>query len=364
MYCFNERMVTMDLTRAKDVSKKIEHWSRTGTLELYNEANEKKISISALLEEMDPTPRNSNGKADWPLDAFERQLMLFGIRSGDYNSITTQELFDGRGMILAPEWFRRQIIKGLQLYADADDLIAVSSKVNGPSFQPLYIDSPSDKGKSLGRFGQGTSMPKITILYRDKTISLSDFGRAFDFSYKVIQHSDLSELKVVLWYVGYNIQNDKIGSIYNLVIDGDGTVGGAGSVAASVSGYANLSYNDLVDLFVAFRPFKMTRFIVNTNVEATILKLSEFKDPQAGFSFQRTGDVMTPLGAKIAVYTGASDNYIAALDHRFAVKRGYNHELMIEHDKIIDRKIEQAAVSQELGYSVFLEDARKLLDMS
>jgi HK97 family phage major capsid protein len=354
----------MDLTRAKDIAKKIEQLSRTGSLELYNEANEKRVSVSVLLEEMDPTPHDQSGKQEWPLDAFERQLMLFGIRSGEYNSITVQELFDGRGMILAPEWVRRQIIRGMQLYADADDLVAVSTKVNGPSFQPLYIESPTEAGKSLAKFGQGASMPRVTILYRDKTISLNDYGRAFDFSYKVIQHSDLSELKVVLWYVGYNIQSDKVGAVYNLIVDGDGAVGPSHSVKAETAGYTNLTYDDLVELFVSFRPFKMTRIIVNTKVEAVILKLTEFKNPDAGFSFQRTGDVMTPLGAKIVVYTGASDDYIAALDHRFAVKRGYNQELMIEHDKIIDRKIEQAAVSQELGYSVFLEDARKFLDMS
>ncbi|MFC1555121.1 hypothetical protein ACFL7D_10830 [candidate division KSB1 bacterium] len=354
----------MDLAKAKDISKKIEQLSRTGSLELYNEANEKKVSISQLLEELDPTPRDQFGRPQWALDAFERQLMLFGIRSGEYNSITTQQLFGGRGMILAPEWFRRQIIKGMQLYADADDLVAVSSKVKGPSFQPLYIKNPSDKGKSLAKFSQGSSMPRVSVLYRDKSINLNDYGRAFDFTYKVIQHCDLSELKVILWYVGYNIQNDKMGAIYNLVMSGDGTVGTSNSVPAGTSGLSNLTYDDLVDLFISFRPFKMTRLIVSTAVEAAILKLSEFKDPQAGFSFQRTGDVMTPLGAKIAVYTEASDNYIAAIDHRFAVKKGYDQELIIEHDKIIDRKIEQTAVSQELGYSVFLEDARKYLDMS
>ncbi|MCP4726297.1 MAG: hypothetical protein GY863_14730 [bacterium] len=354
----------MDLQKSKDISRKVEHLSRTGSLEFYNEANEKKISISALLEEMDPTPVDPKGNPEWPLDAFERQLMLFGIRSGEYNSITVEELFDGRGMILAPEWFRRQIIKGMQLYTDADDLIAVSAKVKGPSFHPLYIDNASEKGKSLAKFGQSTEIPSVTILYRDNPVSLSDFGRAFNFTYKVIQHSDLSELKVVLWYVGYNIQNDKIGAVYNSVIEGDGLAQASESVAAASSGYTNLTYADLVNLFVAFRPFKMTRLIVNTAVEAALLKLTEFKDPQAGFSFQRTGDVVTPLGAKIAVYSGASNNYIAAIDHRFAIKKGYNQELMIEHDKIIDRKIEQAVVSQELGYSVFLEDARKYLDMS
>lgn len=354
----------MDLTKTKDVARKIENLSRTGSMELYNEANEKNVSISELLEEMDPTPTDMSGKPEWPLDAFERQLMYFGMRSGEYNSVKVQDLFEGKGMILAPEWFRRQITKGMKLYADADDLIAVSTKVKGPSFQPLYIDNPSEKGKSLGKFVQGSEMPKVSVLYRDKNISLSDFGRTFDFSYKVIQHSDLSELKVILWYVGYNIQNDKIGAVYNAVVNGDGASGPASSVASGLSGYANLSYADLVDLFVSFRPFKMTRLIVNSQVEAAILKLTEFKDPNAGFSFQRTGDVMTPLGSKIAVYDGASDNTIAAIDHRFAIKQGYNQELMIEHDKIIDRKIEQCAVSQELGYSVFLEDARKILDMS
>ena len=160
----------MELTRAKEISKNIEQWSRTGSLELYNEANERKMSISALLEEMDPTPRDQQGHPDWPLDAFERQLMLFGIRSGEYNSITVQQFFDGKGFILAPEWFRRQITKGMQLYADADDLVAVTSRVKGPSFQPLYIASPAEKGKSLGKFGQGASMPRVTILYRDKHI--------------------------------------------------------------------------------------------------------------------------------------------------------------------------------------------------
>ncbi len=354
----------MDLTKAKDIAKKIELWSRTGSLELYKEANEKKVSISALLEEMDPTPRDKNNSPQWPLDAFERQLMLFGIRSAEYNSISVRQFFDGKAFVLAPEWFRRQITSGMKLYADADDLIAVTSRVNGPSFQPLYIANPGQKGKSLAKFGQGASMPKVTILYRDKHISLNDYGRVFDFSYKVIQHCDLSELKVVLWYVGYNIQNDKIGAIYNLVLSGDGTVGSANSVSAGTAGLANLNYDDLVNLFVAFRPLKMTRLIINTEVEAKILKLAEFKDPQTGFSFMRTGNVMTPLGAGIAIYSGASSDYIAAIDHRFAVKKGYNQELMIEHDKIIERKIEQAAVSQELGYSVFLEDARKYLDMS
>ena len=86
----------MDLSRSKDIAKKIEHWSRSGSLELYNEANERKVSISALLEELDPTPRDNRGTPEWPLDAFERQLMLFGIRSAEYNSISVQQFFSCR----------------------------------------------------------------------------------------------------------------------------------------------------------------------------------------------------------------------------------------------------------------------------
>jgi len=354
----------MDLSKTKDIQQKIIQWSKAGDLSLYKEADERRCTVSDLLEEMDPSERDVQQNIISPLDAFERQLMISDVRSGIRNSITVDAFLSGSSMILAPEWFRRQIKAGMEMKPGVDKLIAFSAPVKGPSYKPIYIASPETKGKSLGEIAEAVEMPKITVTYRDKDVPINDYGRALDFTYRVIRWSSLAEFKVILWYVGFNIQNDKIGAVYNSVISGDGTSGAADSVSAAASGYDNLTYGDLISLFVEFEPFEMNAIIVNKTVETKILGTSEFKDPMAGFKFQTTGEVVTPLGAEIYRYDSASNNYIAAIDKRFAIKKGVEQDLMVEADKIIDRRIEECTVSESIAYSVLIDKARKYLDMS
>lgn len=354
----------MDLTKAKDLQQDIARWSKTGDMSLYKDVDDRHITILDFLEERDPSERDAVGNITSPLDAFERQLMLAGIRSDDNSKVTVDEFFNSPAMILAPEWFRRQIGVGMKLKPGVDRLIAFSVPVKGPSYKPIYIAAPETKGKSLAKLAESAVMPKITVTYRDKDVHINDYGRVLDFTYRVIRWSSLAEFKIILWYIGFNIQNDKVGAVYNAVINGDGASDSAKSVSAGASGYANLTYDDLVKLFVEFDPFEMNALIVNKNVETKILTLAEFKDPMAGFNFQSNGKMLTPLGAEIFRYDGAGDNYIAAIDKRFAIKMGVEQELFVEADKIIDRRIEECAVSESIAYSVLLDDARRYLDMS
>jgi hypothetical protein len=354
----------MDLTKAKDLQQEIARWSKSGDMSLYKEADERHMTVLELLEERDPSARNAEGGIDAPLDAFERQMMLTDMRANDVSTVTVDDLFNSPAGILAPEWFRRQIKAGMDMKSGADDLLAASTPIKGPANKPIYIASPDTMGKSLGMISEGAAMPKVTVTYRDKDVPVNDYGRALDFSYRTIRWATLAEFKVILWYIGFNIQTDKIAAVYEAVISGDGTSGAAGSVAAGVSGVANLTYDDLVALFVEFEPFEMNAIIVNKTVENKILSLSEFKDPAAGFNFQATGQLVMPLGAKIFRYDDAGSDYIAALDKRFAVKKGVEQDLLVEADKIIDRRIEEVTVSESIAYSVMLDNARQYLDMS
>jgi len=354
----------MDLTKTNDLHGEISKLSKTGDLSLYKEADERAITILDILEERDPSERDANGNIVSELDAFERQLMLANISSNTNSKVTVDEFFSSPVMILAPEWFRRQIKTGMEMKPGADKLIAVESSVKGPSYKPLYITSPSTKGKSLSEIAEGSAVPKVTVTYRDKDVSVCDYGRGIDFSYRVIRWSSLAEFKVILWYIGFNIQNDKIAAVYNSVINGDGSSGAAESVSAGIAGYTNLTYDDLVSLFVEFEPFEMNAIIVNKNVESKLLTLSEFKDPLAGFKFQSKGEIVTPMGAEIFRYDAASDNYIAAIDKRFAIKKGVEQDLLVEADKVIEKRIEECVISESIAYSVLCDDARKYLDMS
>nr|BDD44109.1 hypothetical protein 2 [bacterium] len=354
----------MDLSKAKDLQSEVARLSKTGDLSLYKEADERGLTLLDVLEERDPSERDNAGSIVSPLDAFERQLMLAGISSSEGKSVTVEQFFSSPAMILTPEWFRRQIKAGMDMKPGVDRLMAIENPVKGPSYKPLYIHSPKTKGKSLGAVAEGAAVPKVTITYRDKDVAIRDFGRGLDFTYRVIRWSSLAEFKVILWYVGFNIQNDKIGAVYNAVINGDGASAGADSVAADTPGYTNLTYDDLVNLFVEFEPFEMNAMIVNKNVETKILTMSEFKDPFAGFTFQKTGKIVTPMGAEIFRYDDAEDDYIAAIDKRFAVKKGVEQDLLVEADKIIDKRIEECVVSESIAYSVLCDDARRYLDMS
>ncbi|MFC1562999.1 hypothetical protein ACFL4Z_03010 [candidate division KSB1 bacterium] len=354
----------MDLTKSKELQSEISKLSKMGDLSLYKEADERSMTILDLLEERDPSERDSLGNIVSPIDAFERQLMLANITSDENRSVMVEDFFSSSAMILAPEWFRRQIKAGMDMKPGADRLIAAEAPVKGPSYKPLYIASPETKGKSLSEIADGSAVPKVTVTYRDKDVSICDYGRGIDFTYRVIRWSSLAEFKVILWYIGFNIQNDKIGSVYNAVISGDGSSGEADSVSANSVGYTNLTYDDLVNLFVEFEPFEMNAIIINKNVESKLLSMPEFKDPHAGFKFQKTGEIVTPMGAEIFRYDSASDNYIAAIDKRFAIKKGVEQDLLVEADKIIERRIEECVISESIAYSVLCDNARKYLDMS
>ncbi len=357
----------MDVSNAKKLSERIARFSRSNDIELYNEANENGMTVSQLLEKYDPSEKDGNGVVKSPLDAFGRQMMLSNIKMGNGygNSVSVEQLIDGPAGVLTAEFIRREIKKGMDSIDGVNDLIAVSTSVEGNSFHPIYITEPEKKGKSLSKVSRGSEMPKVTVLYREKSIPVSDYGRGLDIDYKVLKYMSLVEFRVILWYIGVNISEDKIASVYNTIVTGDGTSTAAESVSSAVSGYQNVTYNDLISLLMAFpKPFKMNRMIVSKNVLARILTLSEFKDPMAGFRFQSTGEVMTPFGARLIRYDGGSDDKIAALDKKFAVKEGIESLLTIEVDKVIQRKLGEAAVWESNGYATIAEDARKILDMS
>lgn len=81
----------MDFQKAKNIKEMVVSHSRSGNLALYAEAQAQSVSLSELLEQLDPTP------AGGQLDAFERQLYLAGISNEPKKSITMENFFVGGG---------------------------------------------------------------------------------------------------------------------------------------------------------------------------------------------------------------------------------------------------------------------------
>jgi len=356
----------LDLTRAQSLKGTIIEHSRSANLALYHEAQEQGLTLSDWLEKQDPSPRDTEGRISSRLDAFERQLAVQEIRTSGPNTITVEQFFVGGAMILLPEYILREIRHGYRLVQDPEEMIAVSVPESGPTVRPIYIRTEDAKKSAAKRASGGTAYPRVQLLYRDKEAAIIDRGRQFDFSYRIVKNQKLAEFRVFLWWIGAQLAYDEIDTIYSVAKDGDGTSPAAANVFNGTGG--TLAYKDLVHLAASFDvPSQMTHILANRDDIETILNLSQFQDAQA-FSakqlLQTSGKIanLLPMNARLVPVPGATATEIMAIDARFAIRESVSQPLMIEADKVIERKLETAVVSKESVYTVMVDEARAFLD--
>ncbi len=357
--------MTLDFSNAYALREKVNEHSRSGNLALYAEAQERGLSLTELLEELDPSPRKPDGGLDCPLDAFERQLYLANVVVSGRNATSLEQFLTGAGLILAPEYVSRELQKGYRMVQDPAALVAASVPERGPSVKPIYIKSENAK-KPLSRRQEALAYPVVQLVYREKDAAMVDRGRQFDFSYRVLKNQKLAEFRVFLNWIGAELAFDEISEIYNIIVNGDGT---SPAPTNSFNGTAgSFGYADLTHLALSFAgPARMTHLLgTKTDIEK-ILGIPEFQDPQAfqgHEGFTESGDYRSflPINTKLVVCPGATATKFAALDHRFAIRESVAQPLLIEAEKVITQKLESAVISKESVYTIMVDDAIAISD--
>ncbi|HEX7343171.1 MAG TPA: hypothetical protein VF398_02845, partial [bacterium] len=204
--------MSLDFSQAESLKQTVVRHSRAGDLSLYAEAQQRGMTLSELLEELDPSPKSRDGQFDGGLDAFERQMLVLGLSGTGRRAITVEDFYLGGGMILLPEFIQREIERGYRLVQDPRELLAASVAVSGPSIKPIYIKLDNAK-ESFAKRSDGAAYPSVQLLYREKEANIQDKGRRFDFSYKVVRGQRLDEFKVFLWWIGAQFAYDEIDEI-------------------------------------------------------------------------------------------------------------------------------------------------------
>lgn len=339
----------VDLSRATEIEV---------TRDSYLEAQAQNLSLSELLEteEYDPSPVGS------PLDAFDRQLAARGVRiSGKYPA--TVELFYQTAPALLPEFMRREIARGMNMRPGLKMLVASSASVPTSRYTPFAVDTTAaDTDWSLRPVAEGANVPAVVVSEQLHTITVPDYGLVLKASYKSLRHRTTDQFKVLLWYIGYRLQTDKMALLIDVIRNGDGNDNAAEVINTDVSG--TLDYDDLVKFWAELHPFEMNTLVCSKEAIRTVLNLSEFKDPLAGFKFQSTGELVSPLGARLVRCDEAPDDLVIGMDHRFAIEEVITQPLTIEYDKIIEQRIEEAVISESVAYAKVIKDAAKVLDSS
>jgi hypothetical protein len=326
------------------------------TRESYLEAQARGLSLTELLEtdEYDPSP------AEAPLDAFERQLAAKGIRVNG-KATDTVELFYRSAPTLMPEFVMREIRKGMAMRPLYNQLTASQTMLSANRYSPLYLGiTPADTRLSLRPIGEGAEIPQIAVTEQKNSITVPDYGLALKVSYKTLRHRTMAQFKVLLWYIGFRLQSDKVALLADVIINGDGNSNAAAVVNTDVSG--TIDYDDLVKFWAEFSPFEMNTLICHKSKMRQILTLTEFKDPQAGFRFQSTGELVSPLGSRLVRCDEIPADLVLGLDSRFAVEEVVSQPLMVEFDKIIEQKFEEAVISESIAFAKVVKEASLILD--
>ncbi|MEW5795788.1 MAG: hypothetical protein AB1772_05455 [Candidatus Zixiibacteriota bacterium] len=323
--------------------------------DLYLEADARGLTLSELLEcdEYDPSAHGS------PLDAFERQMALAGVQLGGKNP-TTVEQFYQKASALMPEFILREIKRGQAMRPELAKLVANTTTVNTNRYTPFHISTSSSDRFSLRPVGEGAEIPQLIVTEQNHDVTVRDYGLALKSSYKALRYRSSSQFRVLLWYIGFRMQTDKIGMLVDTIISGDGNSNPAAVVNAAATG--NLTYNDLITLWAQFAPFEMNSLICHVNTLKTILTLNEFKDPLAGYRFQNSGELFSPLGATLVRSDEVPTDYVIGLDTRFAVEEVVTQPLLVEYDKIIEQRFEEAVISESVTYAKVIKEASVILD--
>lgn len=359
----------LNFDQAKKVSSDLGQYN-SNPLDLYTLVQKEKLSISEYLEKLDPSEKDENGNIVG-IDALQRQLMVSECKLSGRNQVTVEQLAD-RVEYLMPEIILRTVKEGMNVAGkfSYSDLVADIVPAKSVHYHPLYIPNlnlatqKSRRDKSLGArssAGQGGEFPVLSVRTREKDIVVNDYGRTIEATYSVIKDYGWSEFATLLRLIGAQLAADKLQDIYNLGISGDGTVGAATNTFAGAAG--TLAYTDLIDCDTDFEaPFKMDAILAPQTSARTILAMSQFQDPQAGWTYQKNGEFVTPMGAKLKQVNSTpgstpTGTVVVALDSKFAIKEVVNEELGVEAEKIITRKFESATISGKSSFCVIADGA-------
>jgi hypothetical protein len=294
------------------------------------------------------------------LDAFERQLLVNNIKIGGKNP-STVELFYQNAPGLLPEFMMREIKEGQKLRPELSKCISGSTLISSSRYAPFYINvTPTQTKLSLRPIGEGAELPTVFVGEQIHSLTVPDYGVSLKISYKALRYRTTTQFKVLLWYLGFRLQADKMGLLVNTIINGDGNNNPATVINSAATG--SLTYADLVTLWNEFFPFEMNTIICHKDKIKTILTMSEFKDPLAGFDFQKTGDLVSPLGSNLVRCDEVPSDYVIGLDNRFAIEEVVSQPLLVEYDKVIEQKLEEAVISESVAYAKVIKEASMVMD--
>lgn len=315
------------------------------------------IGFNAELEKVDPS-ENYKGTALENLDAFSRQLKRFDIKVHGKDSSSVDKFFQtSDSAVLFPEYVSRAVKQGMDEANVLSDIVATRTNINGLDYRSVCSVADRDD-KELCEVGEGAYIPTTEIKTKDHLVKLNKRGRMLVASYEAIRFQRLDLFTITLKGIGAYIARSQVNDAISTLALGDGNNNPIELIHKQGD---NITYTDLINLWNALDPYQMSTIVTSPYIAAEILKLPEMKDAAAGLNFHATGKLVTPLGAKL-IKERTMEGGVLALDKNYALEMVTAGGIQTDYDKLIDRQLQRATVSQIAGFAKIFSDASKAIE--
>lgn len=311
------------------------------------------------LERIDPS-ENYRGTSLENLDAFERQLKRFNIKVKGAGSDAVEKFFATTdSAVLFPEYVSRAVHQGIEEANHLDSIIATKTNINSLDYRTIASVPTADE-KELKEVAEGAAIPETVVHTQDNLVTLKKRGRMLVASYEAIRFQRLDLFTVTLRQIGAYIARTQFKDAVNILINGDGNDNAAAEIAPTTAG--SISYEDLIALWNSFSPYEMNTLIASPDITAKLLTMPEFRDAPAGLNFHGKGTMITPLGARLIKSNDITGTLIG-LDKNCSLEMVTAGGVMTDFDRLIDRQLERAAITQISGFAKIFADASKVMSI-
>jgi hypothetical protein len=376
---------------------------------IFAEMNDRNLSVSQFLEDADPSDQYTGAMAR--MDAFQRQLMIHGIRTSSVpengifsdkiqrffendrggapvlfaefinrvmrgkDSVISQERLTESNIpgspVLYPESINR-VLRESPIIPDVLDLIiaTTNSAVTGDFYRTINTNDTAAQ-RRMPRVGQGADLPKVTLSTTEKAINLYKYGRMLEATYEFFRAVTIDLFAIYLRRIAMQARLDKADAAIDVAINGDGNSNAATNYNQST---LDTGVTPTYKAFLAFalnfwkQGFRLNRLVGGDTAFINFLTMSRPSvDPYQLLTLLQNNQVINQkvqLGQDLysdvqLVYLGSvASNVLVGLDQRFALEQVVdNNASIVETDKLIASQRQQIAVSEKVGFAQIFNGA-------
>lgn len=317
-------------------------------------------SFTQTLETLDPS-ENYKGTELEGLDAYERQLKRFDIKASGADSSVVGKFFQtSDAAVLFPEYVSRAVRYGMDEASFLPHIVAATTNIDSMDYRVMDLQMSSENA-TMNVVSEGEALANADFTVSDRTIRLKKRGRMITTSYDVLRFQRLDIVSIALKRIGAYLAQSLMADAVDVLINGDVKNSDKAATKVVLSGSA-YTYGDLIDFWSEFSPYELNTILANPTVTNEMLKLPEFRDAAAGLNFHGTGKLITPFGANlIKTDYVALDNGLIGLDKNCALEMVKVGDIETDYGKLVDRQLEQIAITSITGFARILPNCVKTL---